>query len=83
MAKKILSMIGKKKKSESNLILNTSVSKKIDKLFWGEFSKLCLGKKLNSFVFYQYGCGEFLLCGYVSRFSEVFLPIVVQMHVNF
>lgn len=50
---------------------------KIDTLFWGEFSKLCLGEKLNSFVFHQYGYGEFLFYGYVSWFSKSFLLTMV------
>lgn len=73
-------MIGKK--SKRNLILNTAVSKKLGKLFWGGFSKICLGKK----VFHQYGRREFLFCGYVGWFSKAktfLLTItVVQIRVN-
>jgi len=45
-----------------------------------------LGEKVNSFMFYQYGGGEFLLCGSASWFSKdkLFLltTAVVQIRVN-
>lgn len=44
----------------------------------------CFGLKVNCFAFYQYGCGDFLFCGYVYWLSEdkPVLLTVVQIHGN-
>lgn len=61
MAKRILNRSKKIKIIENpkELDFNTTVSKKLGNLFWGGFSKLCLGKKLTPLYFASIGLGIF------------------------